>query len=95
MKKAPSLYDRIKEPYRQAIIDSLDQYPKGASRIIETLRSKQDPLKLTIEEMLDMGTFAFHPEDKSKFTKRSQHAVYAFCEQFFEQVETEEHVRVH
>ena len=86
MKKVPSLYDRIKEPYRQAIIDSLDSYPKGAARVIETLRTKQDPLKLTIEEMLDMGTFAFHPEDKEELTKRSQHSVYAFCEQFFEQV---------
>ena len=38
------------------------------------------------EEMLDMGTFAFHPEDKGELTKRSQHSVYAFCEQFFEQV---------
>jgi hypothetical protein len=95
MPKQMSLYDRIKEPYRQAIIDSLDQYPKGASKVIETLRSKQDPLKLTIEEMLDMGTFAFHPEDNGKFTKRSQHAVYAFCEQFFNQVETKEHVPVH
>jgi hypothetical protein len=95
MPQQPSLYDRIKEPYRQAIIDSLDQYPKGASRVIEILRSKKDPLKLTIEEMLDMGTFAFSSKDKSRFTKRSQHAVYAFCEQFFTPVEIEEDVRVY
>lgn len=90
MNQNPSLYDRIKDPYRNSIIDSLDTYPKGASRVIEILRSKKDPLKLTLEEMLDIGTFAFDSGDSTKFTQRSQHAVYAFCEQFFEPIETQE-----
>lgn len=90
MLKKQNLYDRIKEPYRKSIIDSLDSYPRGASRVIEVLRTNDDIMKLTLEEILDIGTFAFDSGDSTRFTQRSQHSVYAFCEQFFEPIETQE-----
>jgi hypothetical protein len=53
--------------------------------VVETLKSKTEATQLTIEEALDLGAFSFEDRATPSLRKQTQHAVYAFAEQYFNQ----------
>jgi hypothetical protein len=83
--KKTTLYDRLKPEYLESITKNAKKYPKGTQKVVDTLKSKTEATQLTIEEALDLGAFSFEDKATPSLRKQTQHAVYAFAEQYFNQ----------